>query len=229
MNNLQKIRNQQDGIDNFCNLTIYIPQKFLYNGNVIKVQEERGIRMLNSKFVKPARKPKKYNSYILHVKGDWNDSDYITEETEWDLDGLNYSLPYLSILVDLFDFDCEYRERNYSTIFINEDLVKALERYFDKVGFYPELLALKNAGKILSKRLLALSEDEFKKVYEDTITNLKEDIEDECIDSFPTSYTGDGIHTIEEMYIEYQGNKFNVQSGKAVEALAELMDREYSK
>ena len=61
---------------------------------------------LNSKFVKPARKSKKYNSYILHVKGDWNDFDYITEETEWDLDGLNYSLPYLSILVDLFDFDC---------------------------------------------------------------------------------------------------------------------------
>ena len=185
---------------------------------------------LNSKFVKPVRKSKKYNSYILHVKGDWNNGDYITEETEWDLDGLNYSLPYLSILVDLFDFDCEYRERNYNTIFISDDLVKALERYFaNKDGFYPELLALNNAGKILSKRLLALSEDEFKKVYEDTITNLKEDIEDECIDSFPTSYTGDCIHTIEEMYIEYQGNRFNVQTGKTVEALAELMDREYSK
>ena len=117
------------------------------------------------------------------------------KETEWDLVGLNYSLPYLSILVDLFDFDCEYRERNYNTIFINEDLVKALERYFDKKdGFYPELLALKNTGKILSKRLLALGEDEFKKVYEDTITNLKEDIEDECIDSFPTSYTGLVVH-----------------------------------
>lgn len=181
---------------------------------------------LNSKFVKPVRKSKKYNSYILHVKGDQNVSDYITQETEWDLAGLNYSLPYLSILVDLFDFDCEYRERNYNTIFINEDLVEALERYFDKKdGFYPELLVLKNAGKILSKRLLALSEDEFKKVYEDAITNLKEDIEDEYIDSFPTSYTGDGIHTIEEMYVEYQGNKYNVESGKVVEALAELMDR----
>ena len=77
----------------------------------------------------------------------------------------------------------------------------------------------------MSKRLLALSEDEFKKVYEDAITNLKEDIEDEYIDSFPTSYTGDGIHTIEEMYVEYQGNKYNVESGKVVEALAELMDR----
>ena len=87
------------------------------------------------------------------------------------------------------------------------------------------MLVLKNAGKILSKRLLALSEDEFKKVYEDAITNLKEDIEDEYIDSFPTSYTGDGIHTIEEMYVEYQGNKYNVESGKVVEALAELMDR----
>lgn len=30
---------------------------------------------LNSKFVKPVRKSKKYNSYILHVKGDWNDFD----------------------------------------------------------------------------------------------------------------------------------------------------------
>lgn len=139
-----------------CNLTIYIPQKFLYNNNnVIKIQKERGTRMLNSKFVKPAGKLKKYNSYILHVKGDWNDFDYITEETEWDLDGLNYSLPYLSILVDLFDFDCEYRERNYNTIFINEDLVKALERYFDKKdGFYPELLALKNAGKYCLKDYL---------------------------------------------------------------------------
>lgn len=185
---------------------------------------------LNSKFVKPVRKSKKYNSYILHVKGDWNNGDYITGETEWDLDGLNYSLPYLSILVDLFDFDCEYRERNYNTIFISDDLVKALERYFtNKDGFCPELLALKNAGKVFSKEVLALSDDEFKKVYEDTIANLKEDIEDERFDAFPTSYTGDGIHAIEEIYIEYQGNKFNVLSGKTVQALAELMDREYSK
>lgn len=182
--------------------------------------------MLNSKFVKKLSQSKKSKECVLHVKGDWNDSDYIHEETTWEVDELNDALPYFSILVDLFDFDCEYRERNYNTIFINEDLVKALERYFDKKdGFYPELLTLKNAGKILSKRLLALSDNEFKKAYEDTITNLKEDIDDEYIDSFPTSYTGDGIHTIEEMYIEYQGNRFNVQIGKTVEALAELMDR----
>lgn len=31
------------------------------------------------------------------------------------------------------------------------------------------------------------------------------------------------------MRIEYQGDKFDVRAGKVVEALAELMDREYSK
>lgn len=34
-----------------------------------------------------------------------------------------------------------------------------------------------------------------------------------------------GIHTIKEVRIEYKDNKFEVQTGKTVEALAELMNR----
>lgn len=36
---------------------------------------------LNSKFVKSLNKSKKSNLCTLYVKGDWNDADYITEDT----------------------------------------------------------------------------------------------------------------------------------------------------
>lgn len=181
---------------------------------------------LNSIFLKQERKSKKFNSYVLHIKGDWNDSDYITEETEWTAEEMNYSLPYFSILLDLFNFDSEYRRKTHNwSIDITEDMVSALERYFNhNNGFYQELLALKNANKVFSKQVIALSEDEFKNLYDMTITDLKDGIEDECLDSLPTSYEGSTVHTIEEMYIEHQGVKFDVRAGKVVEALAELMN-----
>lgn len=37
------------------------------------------------------------------------------------------------------------------------------------------------------------------------------------------------IHSLVDMYVEHQDDKYDVESGKVVEALAELMDREYSK
>lgn len=213
----------------FRNLTIYNLLKFLYNDNVIKIQKERGTRMsnLNSIFLKQERNSKKFNSYVLHIKGDWNDSDYITEETEWTVEEMNYSLPYFSILLDLFNFDSEYRRKTHNwSIDITEDMVSALERYFNhNNGFYPELLALKNASKVFSKQVAALSEDEFKNLYDMTVADLKEYIEDECLDSLPTSYEGSTVHTIKEMYIEHQGVKFDVRAGKVVEALAEFMNR----
>ena len=57
---------------------------------------------LNSKFVKQLEKSDNSNLCTLYVKGDWNDADYITEDTHWELAELNKMLPYLSILVDLF-------------------------------------------------------------------------------------------------------------------------------
>lgn len=44
-------------------------------------------------------------------------------------------------------------------------------------------------------------------------------------DYLPINYDGYGIHTIKEMRIEYQGDKFDVRAGKVVEALVELMER----
>lgn len=182
---------------------------------------------LNSIFLKQERNSKKFNSYVLHIKGDWNDSDYITEETEWTVEEMNYSLPYFSILFDLFNFDSEYRHKTYDwSIDITEDIVSALERYFKRnKKFYSELLALKNNGKVFSKKVLALSEDDFKSVYKATIEEIKESLPDESRDYLPINYDGYSIHTIKEMRIEYKGDKFDVRAGKVVEALAELMDR----
>ena len=182
---------------------------------------------LNSKFVKQLNKPKKSNLYTLHVRGDWNDADYITEDTKWKLDELNNTLPYLSILVDLFAFDNDYQDRTHDySIDIRDDMDSALERYFKRnKKFYSELLALKNAGKAFSKKVIALSEDDFKNIYKTVIEEIKESLPDESRDYLPINYDGYGIHTVEEMYIEYQGDLFDVRAGKVAEALAELMNR----
>lgn len=71
----------------------------------------------------------------------------------------------------------------------------------------------------------ALSGDELKNVYDATIAELKDTLVEIQDDYFPTSTGGYNIHTLKEMYIEHQGNKFEVQAGKTVEALAELMNR----
>lgn len=183
--------------------------------------------MLDSKFVKKLSQSKKSKECVLHVKGDWNDSDYIHEETTWEVDELNDALPYFSILVDLYAFDNDYQDRTHDySIDIRDDMNSALERYFKRnKKFYSELLALKNNGKVFSKKVLALSEDDFKSVYKATIEEIKESLPDESRDYLPINYDGYGIHTIEEMRVEYQGDKFDVQAGKTVEALAELMER----
>lgn len=118
---------------------------------------------------------KKFNSYVLHIKSDWNDADYITEETELTVEEMNYSLPYFSILFDLFNFDSEYRRKTHNwSIDITEDMISALERYFNhNSGFYPELLALKNSSKVFSKQVIASNEDEFKNLYNMTITDIQ--------------------------------------------------------
>lgn len=90
----------------------------------------------------------------------------------------------------------------------------ALERYFQrKKGLYSELneLALKNNA--FSKKVLALSEKDFKKLYKATIKEIKESLPDESVEYLP-SYDGWGIHTIKEVRIEYKDNKFEVQTGK---------------
>ncbi len=184
-------------------------------------------KFVKKKFVKKLSQSKKSKECVLHVKGDWNDSDYIHEETTWEVDELNDALPYFSILVDLFAFDNDYQDRTHDySIDIRDDMTGALERYFKrKKSFYPTLLDLKNSGKAFSKKVLVLNDKEFKELYDKTVTELLENIEDTCSYSLPRSDYGDGIHTIEKMYIEHQGKKFDVQAGKTVEALAELMER----
>lgn len=129
-------------------------------------------------------------------------------------------------MVDLFAFDNDYQDRTHDySIDIRDDIDSALERYFKhNKKFYPELLALKNNGKVFSKKVLALSENEFKNLYKSVIEEIKDSLPDESRDYLPINYDGYGIHTIKEMRIEYQGDKFDVRAGKVVEALAELMN-----
>lgn len=148
---------------------------------------------LNSKFVKQLNKSKKSNLCTLYVKGDWNDADYITEDTKWTVDELNNILPYLSILVDLFKFDSEYQHRTHDySIDIRDDIPSALERYFNhNDGFYPELLELKNNKKVFSKKVTSLDEDDFKSIYKTVIKEIKECLSDESYEYLP-SYDGWG-------------------------------------
>ena len=160
---------------------------------------------LNSKFVKQLNKSKKSNLCTLYVKGDWNDSDYITEDTVWKVDEMSDALPYFSILVDLYAFDKDYRWKHHDyNIEIADSLSEPLEFWLDyKKGFYKELLELKNKKKVFSKALLSLDEDEFKEIYDSAITDVKENLELTCEDSLPYSDYG-CIHTLVDMYIEYQ-------------------------
>lgn len=189
--------------------------------------------MLDLKFLTPRKDD---NKCKLVIKGDWNDADYITEVTSFNVDKINSILPYLSILLDLFKFDNDFRRKfNYSDrvkkygyrIDIREDFESALEFYFNyKRNFYLELLNLKNDNKNLSNRLTALNEDKFEDVHEATLQDIKDNLIDNHFEILP-HYEGSSIHTIKEIYIDYKGNKYDIQSDKTLEAFADLMDREY--
>lgn len=180
--------------------------------------------MLDSKLLKPRRGT---NKCKLFIKGDWNDADYITEDTSLSIDDLKESLPYFSILLDLFKFDNDYRRktRDYR-IDIRVDFDRALAFYLDhNDNFYPQLLELKKNKEILSGRLISLDEDTFKDVYGAVIQDIKDSLIDRCY-ALP-SYDGFGIHSITEIYIDYKGNKYDIKAGNTLKAFAELMDREY--
>lgn len=178
--------------------------------------------MLDSKLLKPRSGT---NKCKLFIKGDWNDADYITEDTSLSIDELKELLPYFSILLDLFKFDNEYRRktRDYR-IDIRDEFNSALEFYLEhNENFYPKLLELKKNKEILSDRLIDLDEDNFEDVYYTALLNIK----DFSYDEFLPYYEGWGIHNIVDMYIDYKGNKYDVQPGMPLEAFAELMDMEY--
>lgn len=189
--------------------------------------------MLDLKFLTPRKDD---NKCKLVIKGDWNDADYITEVTSFTVDKINSILPYLSILFDLFKFDNDFRRKfNYSDrikkygyrIDISEDFESALEFYFNyKRNFYLELLNLKNDNKNLSNRLTVLDEDKFEDVHEATLQDIKDNLIDNHFEILP-HYEGTSIHSIKEIYIDYKGNKYDIQSDKTLEAFAVLMDREY--
>lgn len=178
--------------------------------------------MLDSKLLKPRSGT---NKCKLFIKDDWNDADYITEDTSLSIDEMKELLPYFSILLDLFKFDYEYRRktRDYR-IDIRDEFNSALEFYLEyNENFYPKLLELKKNKEILSDRLIDLDEDNFEDVYYTALLNIK----DFSYDEFLPYYEGWGIHNIVDMYIDYKGNKYDVQPGMSLEAFAELMDMEY--
>lgn len=180
---------------------------------------------MDSKFLKQ-RTPN--DNCKLIVRGDWNDGDYITEDSNWSKEEINEYLPYLSIMLDLFDFDnkCRQEESEYE-IDIRLDEYEALEFYLNyKKGFHHELLNLKNDKKLLSERVIALDNDEFEELYKIVITDVRENLIDKSFFGLPT-YDGFGIHSVKEIYVDYKGNKYDILPGKTLEALAELMDREY--
>ena len=132
-------------------------------------------------------------------------------------------------MLDLYNFDEYYRHKNHDySIDIPFKFYEALGFYLDyKKGFYQELLDLKKDKKILSERLINLDEDRFKEIYGAVITEIREYLGDVCNGYLPYTYDGFGIHSIEEIYIDYKGDKYDILPDKTLEALAELMDREY--
>ena len=182
--------------------------------------------MLNAKYVELHKATDKCTMF---VKGDWNDGDSIIAKNTWDIEDLNKYLPHFSIVLDLYNFDEYYRHKNYDyTIDIRFKFYEALNFYLDyKKGFYQELLDLKKDKKILSERLVALEEDKFKEIYDSVITEIREYLGDVCNGYLPSTYDRFGIHSIEEIYIDYKGDKYNILPGKTLEALSELMDRKY--
>lgn len=66
-------------------------------------------------------------------------------------------------------------------------------------------------------------DENFEDVYYTALLNIK----DFSYDEFLPYYEGWGIHNIVDMYIDYKGNKYDVQPGMSLEAFAELMDMEY--
>lgn len=182
--------------------------------------------MLNAKYIKPRKATEKCT---MIVKGDWNDGDSIIEQNTWDIEVLNKYLPHFSIVLDLYNFDEYYRHKNHDySIDIRFKFYEALGFYLDyKKGFYQELLDLKKDKKILSERLINLDEDRFKEIYGAVITEIREYLGDVCNGYLPYTYDGFGIHSIEEIYIDYKGDKYDILPDETLEALAELMDREY--
>jgi hypothetical protein len=159
------------------------------------------------------------------IKGDWNDADYITEDTSLTIDELKESLPYFNILLDLFNFDNDYRRktRDYR-IDIRDEFDRALAFYLEhNDNFYPKLLELKKNKEILSERLIALDEDNFEGVHYAVLQNIKDYYYSDVL----PYYEGWSIHNIIDIYIDYNGNKYDVQPGKTLEAFAELMNMEY--
>lgn len=181
--------------------------------------------MLDSKLLKPR---KGTNNCTLIVKGDWNDADYITEDTSWNLDEMKEALPYFSIMLDLFKYDYNYRHKTQDyRVDIRADFNKALDFYLEhEENFYKKLQKLKKNKEILSDRLISLDKDNFEDVHEAALQNLREYLQDNYSYVLP-SYEGWGIHNIIDMYIDYKGNKYDVLPGKALEAFAEIMDIEY--
>lgn len=178
--------------------------------------------MLDSKLLKPR---KNTNKCKMIIKGDWNDADYITEDTSLTIDELKESLPYFNILLDLFNFDNDYRRktRDYR-IDIRDEFDRALAFYLEhNDNFYPKLLELKKNKEILSERLIALDEDNFEDVHYAVLQNIKDYYYSDVL----PYYEGWSIHNIVDMYIDYKGNKYDVQPGMSLEAFAELMDMEY--
>ena len=180
--------------------------------------------MFNSKFVQQRQLT---DECTLIVKGDWNDADYITEDTSWNIEEMKEALPYFCIILDLYNFTYDYRHKTYGySIDIRDEFYAALNFYIKyKKDFYDDMLELKEDKEILSDKIIALDEDNFKKLHNAVIEDIK-DYLGEYTDSFP-SYEGSGIHDIIDMYIDYQGNKYDIQSGQTLEAIAELMEREY--
>ena len=178
--------------------------------------------MLDSKLLKPR---KSTNKCKLFIKGDWNDADYITEDTSFSVEEMKKDLPYFSIMLDLFKFDNEYRRktRDYR-VDIRDEFDRALAFYLEQnENFYPKLLELKKNKEILSDRLIALDEDNFEDVHYAVLQNIKDYYYSDVL----PSYEGWSIHNIIDIYIDYNGNKYDVQPGKTLEAFAELMNMEY--
>lgn len=170
------------------------------------------------------RKKDTTNRCYLVVKGDWNDADYIEKSTLVTEEELDEILPYISIMWDLFDYySSDFRGRN-SYIRVSDSPKSAFNDWLEKESVYKDLLEEKkvNGWDIFSTNMQNISETDFKEFYEQVIEDVREFLTKKPYWYLPS--TSDYlIHTITDVYVEKNGEKYDV-SDDSFSAFGELME-----
>lgn len=163
------------------------------------------------------------DSYYLVVKGDWNDADYIEKSTIVTEKELNKVLPYISIMWGLFDSATGFNGNQYN-VRISDSPKLAFNEWLKRDSIYEDLLGEKkvNGWDIFSTNMQNISEDDFKDFYEKVVKDVRDFLAKEPFSYLP-SCSDNLIHTITDIYVEKNGEKYDIE-GDWFSAFGELME-----